>query len=109
MGKTYDVSPYDSQRSHPSMNLGVKWDMCVLFVQTAAKCQDCKFVLAKCTVYCSIKMMQRLAVTNPKNDKMDPHDVNPTYRLYIRIQETITSISCILPVYSIDHNKRDGD
>ena len=23
-GKTYDVSPYDSQRSHPSMNLGVK-------------------------------------------------------------------------------------
>ena len=54
-------------------------------------------------------MLQRLAVTNPKNDKMDPHDVNPTYRLYIRIQETITSISCILPVYSIDHNKRDGD
>ena len=43
-GETYDVSPYDSQRSHPSMNLGVKWDLCVLFVQTAVKCQDCKFV-----------------------------------------------------------------
>ena len=34
LGKTYDVSPYDSQRSHPSMNLGVKLDS-VLFVQTA--------------------------------------------------------------------------
>ena len=34
-GKTYDVSPYDSQRSYPSMNLGVKWDLCVLFEQTA--------------------------------------------------------------------------
>ena len=22
------------------MNLGVKWDLCVLFVQTAKKCQD---------------------------------------------------------------------
>ena len=44
LGKTYDVSPYDSQRSHPSMDLIVKWDLCVLFVQTAVKCQDCKFV-----------------------------------------------------------------
>ena len=43
-GKTYDVSPYDSQRSHPSMDLGVEWDLCVLFVQTAVNCQDCKFV-----------------------------------------------------------------
>ena len=30
LGKTYDVSPYDSQRSHPLMDLGVKWDLCVL-------------------------------------------------------------------------------
>ena len=59
----YYVSPYDSQRSHPSMDLGVKWDLCVLFVQTAVKCQDCKFVQANCTVYCSNKMLQRLAVT----------------------------------------------
>ena len=44
LGKRYDVSPYDSQRSHSSMDLGVKWDLCVLFVQTAVKCQDCKFV-----------------------------------------------------------------
>ena len=44
LGKTYDVSPYDSPRSHPLMDLGVKWDLCVLFVQTAVKCQDCKFV-----------------------------------------------------------------
>ena len=44
LGKTYDVSQYDSQRSHPSMDLGVKWDLCVLFVQTTVKCQDCKFV-----------------------------------------------------------------
>ena len=44
LGKTYDVSPYDSQRSHPSMDLGVEWDLCVLFVQTAVNCQDCKFV-----------------------------------------------------------------
>ena len=43
LGKTY-VSPCDSQRLHSSMNLGVKWDLCVLFVQTAVKCQDCKFV-----------------------------------------------------------------
>ena len=43
-GKTYDVSPYDSQRSHPSMDLGVTWDLCVLFVQTGVNCQDCKFV-----------------------------------------------------------------
>ena len=47
LGKTYDVSPYDSQRSHPSMDLGVKWDLCVLFVQTAVNCQDCKFVWVK--------------------------------------------------------------
>ena len=33
LGKTYDVSPYDSQRSYPLMDLGVKWDLCVLFVQ----------------------------------------------------------------------------
>ena len=82
-GKTYDVSPYDSQRSHPSMDLGVKWDLCVLFVQTAVKCQDCKFVWANCTVYCSNKMLQRLAVTNPKNDKMDPHGVNPTLSIFL--------------------------
>ena len=37
LGKTYDVSPYDLQRSHPSMILGVKLDLCVLFVQTAVK------------------------------------------------------------------------
>ena len=43
-GKIYDVSPYDTQRSHPSMDLAVKLDLCVLFVQTAVKCQDCKFV-----------------------------------------------------------------
>ena len=36
-GKTYDVSPNDSQRSHPSMNLGVKLDLCDLFVHTAVK------------------------------------------------------------------------
>ena len=36
-GKTYDVAPYDSQRSHPSMDLGVKLDLRVLFVQTAVK------------------------------------------------------------------------
>ena len=24
----------------PSMDLGVEWDLCVLFVQTAVKCQD---------------------------------------------------------------------
>ena len=58
LGKTYDVSPYDSQRSHPSMDLGVKWDLCVLFVQTTVKCQDCKFVWANCTVYCSNKFIQ---------------------------------------------------
>ena len=40
LGKMYDVSQYDSQRSHPSMDLGVKWE----FVQTAVNCQDCKFV-----------------------------------------------------------------
>ena len=45
MGKTY-VSQYDSQRSHPLIDLGVKLDLCVLFVQTAMKCQDCKFVWA---------------------------------------------------------------
>ena len=35
LGKTYDVSPYDSQQSHSSMNSGVKLDLCVLFVQNA--------------------------------------------------------------------------
>ena len=44
LGKTYDVSPYDSQRSHPSMNVGVKWDLHALFVQTAVKSQDGNFV-----------------------------------------------------------------
>ena len=56
-GKTYDVSPYDSQRSHPSMNLGVELDLCVLFVQTVVKCQACKFVWANCKVYCFNKML----------------------------------------------------
>ena len=65
------------------MDLGVKWDLCVLSVQTAVKCQDCKFVWANCTVYCSNKMLQRLAVTNPKNDKMDPHGVNPTLSIFL--------------------------
>lgn len=85
LGKTYDVSPYDSKRSHPSMDLGVKWDFrCVLFAQTAVNCQDCKFVWAKLysTVSCSNKMLQRLAVTNP-NDKMDPHGVNPTFSIFL--------------------------
>ena len=83
LGKTYDVSPYDSQRSHPSMDLGVKWDLCVLFVQTAVKCQDCKFVRANCTVDCSNKMLQRLAVTNPKNDRMNPDGANPTLSIFL--------------------------
>ena len=41
--KTYDVSPYDSQRSHPSMDLGEVGFVCPV-VQTAVKCQDCKIV-----------------------------------------------------------------
>ena len=69
---------------HPSMNLGVKWDLYVLFVQTAVKCQDCKFVWANCTVYCSNKMLQRLVVTNPKNDKVNPHGVNPTLSIFFQ-------------------------
>ena len=28
-------------------------------------------------------MLQRLAVTNPKNDKMDPHGVNPTLSIFL--------------------------
>ena len=28
-------------------------------------------------------MLQRLAVTNPKNDKMDPHGVNPTSSIFL--------------------------
>ena len=28
-------------------------------------------------------MLQRLAVTNPKNDKMDPLDVNPTLAIFL--------------------------
>ena len=35
--KTYDKTPDDSQRSHPSMNLGVKLDLCIPFVQTVPK------------------------------------------------------------------------
>ena len=27
LGETYDLSPYDSQMSHSSMNLGVKLDL----------------------------------------------------------------------------------
>ena len=37
-----------------------------------------------CTVSCSNKMLQRLAVTNPKNDKMDPHGVNPTLSIFLQ-------------------------
>ena len=29
-------------------------------------------------------MLQRLAVTNPKNDKMDPRGVNPTFSFLIK-------------------------
>ena len=29
------------------------------------------------------KMLQRLAVTYPKNDKMDPHCVNPTLSIFL--------------------------
>ena len=28
-------------------------------------------------------MLQRLAVTNPKNDKMDTHGVNPTMSIFL--------------------------
>ena len=28
-------------------------------------------------------MLQKLAVTNPKNDKMDPHGVNPTLSIFL--------------------------
>ena len=28
-------------------------------------------------------MLQRLAVTNPKNDKVDPHGVNPTLSIFL--------------------------
>ena len=28
-------------------------------------------------------MVQRLAVTKPKNDKMDPHGVNPTLSIFL--------------------------
>ena len=30
-------------------------------------------------------MLQRLAVTNPKNDKMDPHGVSPTLSIFLPI------------------------
>ena len=63
--------------------LGVQWDLCVLFVQTAVKYQDCKFVWANCTVYYSNKMLQGLAVTNPKNDNMNQHGVNPTLSIFL--------------------------
>ena len=29
-------------------------------------------------------MLQRLAVTNPKNDKMDPHGVYPTLAIFLQ-------------------------
>ena len=38
--KTYDASPYDTQRSHHSVNLGVKLDLCVPFVQIAVRMSD---------------------------------------------------------------------
>ena len=46
-GKTYDVSPYDSQRSHPSMNLGVKLDLCVPVVQTAVEMSGLQICLSQ--------------------------------------------------------------
>ena len=47
LGKTYDVSPYDSQRSHPSISLGVMLDFCVLFVQSAVKVSGLQICLSK--------------------------------------------------------------
>ena len=69
-GKTYDVSPYDSQRSHISINLMISWTSLSHLYKLLWNCQDCKFVWDKCTV--------RLAVTNHKNDRIDQHSVNPT-------------------------------
>ena len=43
LGKTYDLSPYDSQ----SLNLGVKLDLCVLFVQTAVKMSGLQICLSQ--------------------------------------------------------------
>ena len=47
LGKKYDVSPYDSQRSHTSMDLGVKWDLSVLFVQTDVKMSRLQICLSQ--------------------------------------------------------------
>ena len=38
----YDVSPYESQKSQTSASLGVKLDLCILFVQTALRSQSYK-------------------------------------------------------------------
>ena len=45
--KTYDVCPYDSQRSHPSMTLVVKRDLCVLFVQNCCEMSGLQISLSQ--------------------------------------------------------------
>ena len=46
-GETYDISPYDLQRSHPSINLDVKLDLCVPFVKTAVKISELQICLSQ--------------------------------------------------------------
>jgi hypothetical protein len=48
-------------------------------------------------------MLQRLAVTNPKNDKMDPHGVNPTLSIFLPTQTQIdnTLFESPIPVFHL--------
>ena len=61
------------QRSPPSMNLGVKLDQCILIVQTAVKMLSLQNLSEPTEQFSFDKKMQRLAVTYPKNKRMDPH------------------------------------
>ena len=63
------------------MNLGLKLNLCVTFAQTAMTgFQN----LTEPTVQLSFnKMLQRLAETYAKNDRMDLYGINPTLSIFL--------------------------
>ena len=77
LGKTY-VSQYYLQWSHPLMNLGVKFDLCVPFVHSE------KVRIANLSeptvqfIALTNTLSQKVVVTNPKKDSMGSNGVNLT-------------------------------
>ena len=60
-----------------------------LFAQTTVTCQVCKICISSKVQLSFTKMMQSLAVTFPKNERMDQHGANPTLLIFLQTPSAI--------------------